>query len=166
MFEIKAYDLHWLEDLDDREDLCLHGRAVAKIGEDVIVYDDAAVSATALYLLKSLTEDHVSGEADVQMLPCCGHFMVANNSLSEVIIVGCANGIDWSVLHDGEYVLIVTDTQNEVRLHIDDYKRAVFEFADEIEAFYNTSAEKVFEDEIDRDAYTAFWCEWKRRRYS
>ena len=92
--------------------------------------------------------------------------MVANNSLSEVIIVGCANGIDWSVLHDGEYVLIVTDTQTKVRLHIDDYKRAVFEFADEIEAFYNTSAKKVFEDEIDRDAYTAFWCEWKRRRCS
>ena len=51
MFSIDVTDLHWLKDVPEKEDLCLHGHAVAKIGEEVFEYD-ATVSSTALYLLK------------------------------------------------------------------------------------------------------------------
>ena len=55
---------------DDADDLCLHGHAVAYIGNRKLEYE-CTVSATALYLLKSLTEDHIMCE-DNQILPCCG----------------------------------------------------------------------------------------------
>lgn len=57
MFRIDADHLGWINTgKDDREDLCLHGRAVVCIGERTLEYY-ATVSATALYLLKTLTED-------------------------------------------------------------------------------------------------------------
>ena len=36
-----------------------------------------------------------------RQLPCCGHFMIPNETLDNVTILGCPNGIDWSVIHDG-----------------------------------------------------------------
>lgn len=46
---------------DDPEDLCLHGNVVAYIGKVKLEYN-ATVSATALYLLKTLTENHIINE--------------------------------------------------------------------------------------------------------
>lgn len=71
MFKIEVSNLLWINDSeDDPEDLCLHGYVVATIGTEKFKYH-ATVSATALYLLKSLTEDHIIF-MDNQMLPCCG----------------------------------------------------------------------------------------------
>jgi len=172
MFSIEAYDFHWLETLDGCEDLCLHARVVANIGDECIEYKDCTVSATALYLLKSLTDDHIAGKSGIQMLPCCGHFMIPNDDLSEVAIIGCPNGVDWSVIHEGEYgeygeyVRIVTESGKSVRIHINDYKNEVFAFADTVEVFYKASEDKTFSDEFDKNAFTAFWNEWSRRRNS
>ena len=56
-FKIDATDLTWLDDpVNDPQDHCLHGHAVAQIGERTVEYT-CTVSATALYLLKTLTED-------------------------------------------------------------------------------------------------------------
>lgn len=72
-FTIDATDLAWLEGCEEA-DLCLHGHGTAVIGERTLTYD-CTVSATALQLLKSLTEDHIPA-GDNQMLPCCGHFLI------------------------------------------------------------------------------------------
>ena len=40
------------------------------------------------------------------MLPCCGHFIIANEALDEVTISGCENGIDWSVIHKDNMVIL------------------------------------------------------------
>lgn len=56
-------------------------------------------------LLKSLTEDHIIYQ-DNQMLPCCGFFYLPNEELNNVTICGCLNGIDWSIIHDGEKVVL------------------------------------------------------------
>ena len=56
-FRIEASNFHWIRgDADDPKDLCLHGRVKLQLGETVIE-DLGTVSATALYLLKTLTED-------------------------------------------------------------------------------------------------------------
>ena len=34
MFSIKVDNLHWLDKVKENEDLCLHGHAVAKIGDE------------------------------------------------------------------------------------------------------------------------------------
>ncbi len=164
-FQIDAEHLAWINgDADDPEDLCLHGDATAMIGEECFTYR-CAVSSTALYLLKTLTQDHLIWEDDNQMLPCCGHFMIANDTLTEVAIVGCTNGVDWSVLHEGDSVRLVTESGKETIVSMEDYRREVFRFADKIEAYYQScSPKRLQEDEYDRAGYIAFWNEWHRRR--
>ena len=165
MFSISVSNLHWMEGVDSTEDLCLHGNAKAIIGHEVLEYDDATVSSTALYLLKSLKEDHKIYESN-QMLPCCGFFMIANEELSKVDICGCPNGVDWSVLHENGNVVLVTEAGERTEILFEEYKTTVFAFADQVEAFYNAAANKKLpEGEFDRNGYIAFWNEWKAIRY-
>lgn len=164
-FSIDVNNLSWINgSKDDPEDLCLHGHAVVVIGDRRFEYD-ATVSATALYLLKTLEEDHVIHK-DNQMLPCCGHFVVANDDLNNVAIIGCPNGIDWSVLHNNDNsVTIITDDGTEETVSLTNYKAEVYKFADKIEKFYSSCSPKVLpKDEFDRNGYIAFWNEWHRRR--
>lgn len=164
-FSICADNLSWIDgSKDNPDDLCLHGHVVAIIGDHKLEYD-AAVSATALYLLRTLTEDHVISQ-DNHMLPCCGHFMIPNEELDSVTICGCPNGIDWSVMHngDGSITMELEDGTKE-KVAIEDYRDEVYRFADAIENFYSSCSPKnVPEDINDKNGYIAFWNEWHRRR--
>lgn len=164
MFRIDADKLGWMDTLENTcEDLCLHGHAVAHIGERRLAYE-ATVSATALYLLKSLTEDHIIYE-DNQMLPCCGFCLIADATLENVEISGCPNGIDWSVIHMGDMVRLILEDGSETIVPIQEYKNEVFQFADKIEAFYKSSPPRILPtNEFERNGYLAFWNEWQRRR--
>lgn len=164
MFQIEASNFYWLIDsADNPEDLCLHGHVVAKIGKEVFE-DDVTVSATALYLLKTITEDHII-DIDNQMLPCCGHTLISNEKLDNVTIIGCPNGIDWSVEHEDGAIKITTKAGNETFEDMDEYKKEVFAFADKVKAYYNQcSPKKILTDEYERNGYAAFWNEWHRRR--
>lgn len=165
-FKITADDLQWMDDpLDDPDDLCLHGHAVAQIGERRLEYT-CTVSATALYLLKTLTEDHIIGK-DNQMLPCCGHFFSPNEALDNVTIIGCDYGVDWSVVHSGDSVRLILEDDYEVSVPITEYRKEVCRFADEIENYYQSCPAKQIPDhEFRRNGYLAFWNEWHRRRNS
>lgn len=163
-FTINATDLQWINGKkDDPNDLCLHGHAVVNIAGRVLEYT-ATVSATALYLLKTLTEDHIIKQ-DNQMLPCCGNTLIADEELNNISISGCDNGIDWSVRHEGDVVVIELEDGTKDSIPIDVYTDEVFRFVDMIEDFYNTSMAKVVpDDDFERNGYTAFWNEWHRRR--
>ena len=163
VFKIMVENLEWINgEKDDPNDLCLHGDAVAKIGEEIFEYS-ATVSATALYLLKTLTQDHIINEEN-QMLPCCGHFMIPNDDLTNVDIYGCPNGIDWTVLHDGDNIKLITESGRETVISLDEYQKEVFWFADKIEDFYKECSPKNLSNEYERDWYYAFWNEWHKRR--
>ena len=163
-FRIDTERLHWIIDNgeDDPNDLCVHGQTIVKIGEEVFDYD-ATVSAAGLYLLRTLTEDHIVPEYNY-MLPCCGHWMYINGDISTVNIGGCPNGVDWSVIHEGDKVKFVTETGKETFMNIEDYKNEVFSFTDKIEAYYNGCLPKKPFDKHSSDGYTAFWNEWRRRK--
>lgn len=163
-FSIAATDFEWIDgSKDDIEDLCLHGHVVAYIGKHKLECN-ATISATALYLLKSLTENHIIN-TDNQMLPCCGFSMIANDTLDNVTILGCPNGIDWTVIHDGNTVILELEDGTRECVSIDDYRKEVWAFADKIEAFYKScTPKKMPTDEFDRNGYIAFWNEWHRRR--
>ncbi|NDO46790.1 hypothetical protein [Clostridium sp. MD294] len=164
MFKIDVYNMHWLDELSNKEeDLCLHGHATTFIGTKKLEYD-ATVSATALYLLKSLTENHIINE-DNQMLPCCGFSLIADDKSENVIIVGCNNGIDWSIIHEGENIKLILEDDSETIVSLQEYKNEVFQFADKVEAFYKASPpRKLPKCEFDRNGYITFWKEWHRRR--
>ena len=162
-FSINATNLKWIDGIDETEDLCLHGYAVVHIGEKKLEYD-ATISATALYLLKTLTENHIIN-TDNQLLPCCGFSIFPNDKLDNVTIVGCNDGIDWSVIHNGDTVILELENGTRENISITEYKQEVFKFADKVEAFYLSCApKKIPKDKIDRDGYIAFWNEWHRRR--
>jgi hypothetical protein len=164
IFLITATDLQWVNGgKDDPEDLCLHGHAIAVIGNRKLEYD-ATVSATALYLLKSLTEDHIIHE-DNQILPCCGFFYLPNEKLDNVTILGCSNGIDWSIIHDGKTVVLELEDGTKETVGMEEYTTAVFKFADMVEDFYRSCSPKILpKDPFERNGYIAFWNEWHKRR--
>ena len=164
LFSIDATDFEWIDgSKDNPEDLCLHGHAIVCIGKCKFDYD-ATISATALYLLKTLTENHIIN-TDTQLLPCCGHFMIPNETLDNVTILGCPNGIDWSVIHDGDSVILELEDGTREYVSIAAYEREVFRFADKIETFYKScTPKKVPADEFERNGYIAFWNEWHKRR--
>lgn len=164
LFSIDATDFEWIDGSKDySEDLCLHGHAIVCIGKCKIEYD-ATISATALYLLKTLTENHLIN-TDNQMLPCCGHFMIPNETLDNVTLLGCPNGIDWSVIHDGNSVILELEDGTREYVSIAAYEREVFRFADKIETFYKScTPKKVPADEFECNGYIAFWNEWHKRR--
>jgi len=163
-FNITASDFHWITGAaDDPEDKCLHGHVCVTIGGKSFEAD-GTVSATALYLLKSLTEDHIPTRHELQLVPCCGHFYVANDDLTEVTIIGCDTGLDWTIRHDGRMVLLTAPDGTEAAVPYGEYLYKVCRFADQVERYYDRCSPKVIrDDEFERNGYTAFWNEWYRR---
>ncbi len=163
-FFIDVAELHWIDgSADNADDLCLHGHAVASIGDERLEFD-AAVSATARYLLKTQTEEHIIHK-DKQKLPCCGHFYVPDESLENVTIIGCENGIDWTVKHSGSDVILISESGTTVTIPFEEYRQEVYKFADKIEDYYKRCSPKNMpNDKSERDGYIAFWNEWHRRR--
>ena len=161
-FHIDAANLHWLEGIE-ASDQCLHGYGIAVIGERQLEYD-CTVSSTALYLLKSLTEDHMIYE-DNQLLPCCGFFLIPDQAEENVCISGCPNGIDWTVRHVEGGVELVLEDGYAVTVPMDEYRREVLAFVQKIEDFYNAAPPRpVPEDDFDRKGWQTFWREWHRRK--
>ena len=163
-FRIDADNYTWINNKkDDPEDLCLHGHAIAVFGNEKLEYD-ATVSAAALCLLRTITEDHIINEG-LQLFPCCGHSLIPNEDLSEVYIIGCNSGIDWTVLHENDIVKIILENGTEMQIRFEEYKKEIFAFADKVEAFYNACSPKILpNDEFERNGYIAFWNEWHKRR--
>ena len=165
-FHIDAERLCWIKDdgTDDPDDFCLHGQVIVKIGEETLEYH-STVSAAGLYLLRTLSDNHIIHH-DQAMIPCCGHWMRANDDLTAVDIGGCPNGVDWSVIHDNDKVRLITDTGKETFIAIDDYREKILIFVNKVEAFYKNSAKKNLSetDDFSRNGYIAFWNEWNRLR--
>ena len=163
-FKIKANEFQWINGVaDDPQDLCLHGHITARFG-DTVLEDYGTVSATALYLLKTLSEDKIMAPYDIQMIPCCGHFLIANNELTEVQISGCDKGTDWSTIHEGNTVRLILACGQEEVVTRREYQYEVLDFAKIVKRFYDACTPKeIPEDEFDRNGYITFWNEWQRR---
>ena len=145
-FKLNASEFEWITGLqDDPEDLCLHGKVTVIIGSETIE-TACTVSAAALYLLKSLSEDRDFGQ-DNQLFPCCGHFLIPNADLSAVTIIGCDTGADLKITHESGTVRIVTESGRETAVPYGKYRAEVLAFADQVKAFYDScSPKKVPED--------------------
>jgi hypothetical protein len=169
LYELRLLDWFWVNgNKDDPDDLCLHGNVYVRIGNDVIADSySCTVSASGLYLLRSIENDHTA-ECE-HMFPCCGHFMIPADDLASVNICGCPNGIQLLVTHSDSNVKLTTMAKSEISLPIDEYKAIVEEFVREIERVYEQNQRQLPTDEFDRNGYTAFWNEWrglKQRHFS
>lgn len=168
-FELKILDLHWIKNEDDPTDLCAHGHVFVKIGDEVVADKDTldvTVSSTALYLMRTLKDNYKKDDYASQLLPCCGHFFMADEKNDVVNIMGCPSGIDWTIVHtDDNKVKHITNRGQEVTIDKSVYTKLVFDFADKVENFYKTSLPKTIpNDDFDRKGYLTFWKEWRRLR--
>lgn len=171
MVLIKPRDPHWLHRLAPEKDLCLHGGVeVRAAGLTLSAGDDTdlAITAAALYLLRTLSADHTQehpvGGQDQSLIPCCGHAMFADQSSLDVLIIGCPYGVDWEVRRQGGAVNLKTQLGAEVTVPFDEWRRAVVDLADAVEAFYASSEPKRPHDDDQAAGYAAFWAEFRRRR--
>ncbi|GAB3638706.1 hypothetical protein GCM10027422_42960 [Hymenobacter arcticus] len=167
-FDLQLIDLHWTQGGDDPDDKCAHGHVLVRIGSEIVADAttlDVTVSATALYLLRSLAADYLPDMFPSQLLPCCGHYWFLDNG-PDVLIMGCANGIDWTIMHvAGNLVRHTSAAGQEVLITENAYRRLVLAFADQVEQFYASSLPKNLpEDADDRQAYLAYWQEWHTLR--
>ena len=164
IFKIKADHFEWIGGAaDDPQDRCLHGHVTVQFG-DTVLEDHGTVSATALYLLKTLTDNKIMASYDIQMIPCCGHFLIANADLTEVQISGCDTGTDWSTIHEGDHIRFVLPSGHEEVVTLREYRYEVLDFANRVKQFYDACTPKELpENEFDRNGYVAFWNEWQRR---
>lgn len=164
MFAIELKKFYWIDDSADKsDDLCLHGDVIVSIGDERLE-TSCTISATALYLLKTLTENHVFNE-DNQIFPCCGHFYIPNETNDTVHISGCPNGIDLSIIHAEDTVGLITEQGIKTLIEINTYSKVVLNFADKIQSIYEKCSPKIVPtDDFDKKGYVAFWNEWTRRR--
>ena len=161
LFELKLLDWYWVnESKDNSEDLCLHGNVYVRIDSDVAANSySCTVSASGLYLLRSILSDHTS-ECE-HMFPCCGHFMIPADDLASVDISGCPNGIQLLVTHVDNDVKITTEADNDVFVPLEEYKEIIKPFVQEIEQIYKQYPRTLPKDEFERNGYAAFWNEWR-----
>lgn len=144
-------------------------RTMAKMGYDIEV-SEAPQSATPAGQAISRNDDgsiNVPSDGsryDIQMIPCCGHTLIANDDLTEVAISGCDTGTDWTTIHEGNAVRFILPSGQEEVVTLREYQYEVLDFAKSVKRFYDACTPKeIPENEFDRNGYTAFWKEWQRR---
>ena len=109
MIILEPREISWIkEQADDPNDLCAHGKVYFEIDGDVLVNEHDGtwtVSASALYLLRSLESNHSKNGPDHrQIFPCCGFWMLDIEGEEDVAIWGCPNGIDFDISQSDDFL--------------------------------------------------------------
>ena len=175
IFNIDLLKIHWLDNFDDPDDRCAHGKIRVTIDNEIVINnsDDPnewwTLSATALHLLRTLESNHTkTNPVAACLVPGEGHH-IDHHENDPIVHIETAYpmvaGHNWWVTHTDNKVQLVTESGHSISIPFDDYKQQVLAFADKVEAFYNNSKPKNLPDnKYDRDAYNKFWTEWKSRR--
>lgn len=141
-------------------DCCVHGKVIFKINDELLSDETQwCVSASAYRFLHSLFENHFMGGEDF-LIPCCGHTMIPLEGKRSVSIIGCSNGIDFNIIHEKENITIVTADHDEYHIPFEEYKNAVISLAKQVMDFYKSNPPREFEDDFDKEGYSAFVTEW------
>ena len=162
MFKLEILEKYWLPGQPEETDLCLHGTVRVQIGDDVLE-DEVCLSAAALHLLRSVTEEHQPDEL-AKLFPIDG-FCWTPDGEGCIYLGGCPNGgFDGYVTHEDDVVRIALEELPAVQIPLTEYQAKVFAFADQVEAFFRQSKPKFVNDELDKLWYPLFWEEWRLRR--
>ncbi len=164
MIELKALNLHWLENIKSEEDLCAHSTVYLKIGNRIVSDEslgDFTVSAATYYLLKTIKENH-EGKAAIQLIPHCGTIWELSYE-NELVMIGCDFGINWMISHTQDKVAHKFEDEI-IETDFDEWREVVCNFSDDVLKFYEISSPKIFEGEEDKNAFELFMKEWKKLR--
>jgi len=165
--DLRAINLHWLEQSDPFEDCCLHGGVYLEI-EDTILSDgrdsEWTVSTAAFNLLKTLSQNHDVGDQR-PLIPHCGHTMwVHKGEPDDLYLGGCDIGIDWTIEHEPGKVLHKIRDQRVVETSSDEWRTAVCQFSDSVFEFFMTAWPKRISDKDDLKGFELFMNLWQEHR--
>ena len=160
--ELYASDMFFRGDNEKEQayDCCIHGNVIFKIGDNLLSDNtEWCVSASAYRFLHTLFENHFMGSEEF-LIPCCGHFMIPSEDKTSVNISGCSNGIDFNIIHEDDSITVATADNAEYHIPFEEYKSAVISFAKQVMDFYKANPPREFEDDFDKEGYSAFVAEW------
>ena len=167
MINLLAENLTWLNtDSDCPGDLCAHGSVKFSVDglEIVNSSDEWTVSASAIYLLRTLERNHTKEDpVGEHLFPCCGHSMHAVDDSDDVLIIGCPSGIDATIEHFEDEIRITADSGEYRSVPKTQWVDAVLKFSSTIREFYDSSVEKTPSDDVARDGFNSMLLEWERR---
>ena len=167
MITLSANNLTWLNTTGDRpEDLCAHSKVRFTVdGLEIVAPDDEwTVSASAIYLLRTLERNHTKDDpVGEHLFPCCGFSMYEVDDSDDVLIVGCATGIDATIEHISDQVRITAESGESRTVPKSEWIQAVLQFSNSVRDFYESSAEKIASDDVARDGFNKMLLEWERR---
>ncbi|MBE5758850.1 MAG: hypothetical protein E7332_02305 [Clostridiales bacterium] len=156
--ELFAEELHFIgkNEKDKRTDLCIHGKVICRVkGHSLSDDTEWCVSASAYRFLESLFYDHPAGMEE-HLIPCCGHMMIPSEDGCSVKIIGCTNGIDFDILHEGEMIRLRAEASGDILIPYQEYKKSVLSFAAQVIAFYRKNPPRRFEGAYEREAFCAY----------
>lgn len=168
---LRPVKLSWLHGAaDDPTDLCVHARVDFRIGDHVLVDAErdleVTVSAAGLYLMRTLERDHTrKSPVGDHLFPCCGFTLYEEAGSLDVVIIGCPNGVDFEVTYAAgdDRVLVRAMSGREWEVARQDWRSAVFSFADAVSNFVATASPKTTSVD-DAAGFRKFLTEWERRR--
>ena len=80
-------------------------------------------------------------------------------------MLGCPNGIDWSIHYENERVTHTTRWGRQASISLAKWKTIVLALAQQVEDFYAQSKTKNLpEEKADWKAYLRFWEDWHRMK--
>lgn len=165
--DLRATNLHWLEESDPFEDCCLHGAVYLRIGDTLLSDGNDlswTVSTAAFNLLKTLNENHELGDQR-PLIPHCGHTMwVVESEPDSLYLGGCDIGIDWTIQHEPGKVLHKLGGDRNVETSPDVWRKAVCQFSDDVFEFFMTAWPKNITDEDDLKGFELFMSLWRQYR--
>ncbi len=167
-FSIEVISINWITPTENNGDLCAHGHIRVMFDDVVVVDKDSSdgwtLSASALYHLRTLEKEHTKdSQVGEHLVPCCGNGLFAVNDSEDVLIVGCANGVDWEVRHKESMVELTLENGYTSTVSFNEYRKEVLSFVNTVEEFYDNHLPRVFNDDLDKKGYEQFWKEWHRR---
>ena len=167
MITLSADNLTWLNSDDDCPgDLCAHSTVQFSVnGLEIVTPVDAwTVSASAIYLLRTLERNHTK-DAPVgeHLFPCCGFSMYEIDDSEDVLIVGCPNGIDATIEHLDDKIRVTAESGESKTVAKSVWIEAVLQFSGSVREFYDTSAKKTPSDDVARNGFNRMLLEWERR---
>jgi hypothetical protein len=157
---------------NDPTDQCAHGDVVFTIDSIPFAGGSEAecltVSAAALFLLRTLTHDHTAASPVAewsQLFPHCGFTAHPVAGRFPVVVYGCNAGIDIDVTHTAGTVHLRGQDGTEATVTATEWRDAVVEFVDAVQAFYDASPPREpFDDDFEDEGWRTFWNEWRERR--
>ncbi len=165
--ELKATNLHWLEESSPFEDYCLHGGVYLRLGDTVLSDgndEDWTVSTAAFNLLKTLKQNHDLG-GERPLIPHCGHSMwLAEGEPDGLYLGGCDIGIDWTIQHESGKVVHKLGGSRTVEMSSDIWRNAICQFSDEVFEFFMSAWPKNIADESDFKGFELFMSLWRQYR--